>query len=265
MFVKIRSKKIEQKTKHLKLNSFKSVGSTNVLAKEMAALGCDEGATVVATMQTAGKGRLGRTFLSKRGGVYFSIVLRPQNQPDAPLFITVAAAVAAARAIEKISGKKCDIKWVNDIYIDSKKVCGILTEGGFNQSGSLDYAILGVGVNLFAPRGGFPTNLPLAGSVFAKKSKIFNKTSTKEQFIAEFANEFFPFYNNLEQKEFISEYQNRSLLNDKEITYQKDGVVYKAFVKGVDENAHLIVENDGKIQTLSHGEIQIVGMEQLLV
>ena len=101
----------------------------NNIAKAMALDDCDEGITVVATKQTAGRGRLGRSFLSKRGGVYFSIVLHPKKQEKETLFITVAAAVAAARAIESVSGKKCDIKWVNDIYINGKKVCGILAEG----------------------------------------------------------------------------------------------------------------------------------------
>lgn len=263
--MKLSAKKIEQKTKYLKVNSFKSVGSTNVLARKMAALGCDEGTTVVATKQTAGKGRLGRTFLSKRGGVYFSIVLRPKESTDTSLFITVAAAVAAACAIEAVSNKKCQIKWVNDIYINSKKVCGILTEGCFNVDGSLDYAVLGVGVNLFKPKGGFPSNLPLADSIFKKKDKILRKTAKKEQFLAEFANIFFPFYNNLEKKDFITEYQNRSLLTGKKITYTKDGQNYCGTVNGIDNDARLIIEVDGKKEILSHGEIQIVGMEQLLV
>lgn len=263
--MKVKSKRIEQKTNYLQVNSLDSVSSTNVLAKQAALSGAKEGKTFVASKQTSGKGRLGRTFLSKRGGVYFSIVLRPKNSIDAPLFITVAAAVAVAKAIEKISDKKCDIKWVNDIYINSKKVCGILTEGGFNSDGNLDYAVLGVGLNLFKPWGGFPSKLPLAGSVFSKKDKLFKKTITKEQFIAEFANIFFGFYNNLEKKDFIAEYRSRSMLKNKEITYQKDNKEYKAIAKDIDENAHLIVESSGEIISLSYGEIQIAGMEQLLV
>lgn len=260
--MKLNAKRIEKHSKNIKVNSFNCVDSTNTVAKKLAENGADEGAVVAAIKQTAGKGRLGRTFLSKKGGVYLSIVLRPQIDPADTLFITVAAAVAAAQAIEAVSGKKCEIKWVNDIYINSKKVCGILTEGGFNADGTLNYAVLGVGVNLFEPKGDFPANLPLADSVFHKKDGILLKNRVKEQLIAEFSNRFFEIYENLEKKEFIKEYQQRSFLTGKDITYTKDGVTYNAKVMGIDDNAHLIVSKDGKTNVLSHGEIQIIGMEQ---
>lgn len=260
--MKLNAKKIEKYSKNIKVNSFYCVDSTNTVARSLASNGADEGTVVTAIKQTSGKGRLGRTFLSKKGGVYFSIVLRPQKESGNTLFITVAAAVAAARAIEAVSGKKCEIKWVNDIFINGKKVCGILTEGEFNTDGGLNFAILGVGINLFEPRGSFSDNLPLADSVFHKKDKIIFKNAKKEQIIGEFVNNFFKFYNNLQQKEFIKEYQQRSFLTGKEITYTKDGAPYKATVTGIDDDARLIVNQDGKTDILSHGEIQIVGMEQ---
>ncbi len=263
--MKLNAKRIEKFSKHIKVNSFNCVDSTNTVAKKLASNGCDEGVVVVATEQTAGKGRLGRTFLSKKGGVYFSIVLKSQILTNDTLFITTAAAVAAARAIEKVSGKKCQIKWVNDIYIKGKKVCGILTEGEFNADGTLKFAILGVGINLYEPKGAFPCNLPLADSVFHKKEKILLKNRKKEQIIAQFSNNFFVFYKNLQNKEFIKEYQERSFLTGKDITYTKDGVTYNANVIGIDDNAHLIVKSNENIQKLSHGEIQIVGMEQFEV
>ena len=252
-------KKLQKK---VNLFAFKKIDSTNIYAKKLATNGCDDGVVVVAREQTAGKGRLGRTFLSKRGGLYFSVVLRPKQEVKDTVFITVAAAVAAARAIEKTSGKKCDIKWVNDIYISSKKVCGILTEGSLNPDGSLDFAILGVGINLFAPRGGFPSNLPLAGSVFCKK---LLKNKIKNKVLSTFLDEFFKFYENIDKKDFIAEYQSRSLLTGKEIIYQKEGSEQKAKVIVIDDNANLIVKNGEITEKLSHGEIQIIGMEQLLV
>lgn len=248
--------------KNVNLFAFKKIDSTNIYAKTLASEGYKDGTVVVAREQTAGKGRLGRTFFSKRGGLYFSVILRPYKSLNDTVFITTAAAVAAARAIEKVSGKKCEIKWVNDIYINSKKVCGILTEGAITPDGSLDYAILGVGINLFAPKGGFPSNLPLAGSVFDKK---ILKNKIKKEILAIFLAEFYRFYENIDKKEFIAEYQSRSLLTDKEITYQKEGSQYKARVVGIDDNANLIVENNSGIEKISHGEIQIIGMEQLLI
>ena len=260
--MKLNAKRIEKYSKHIKVNSFNCVDSTNTVAKELAANGCNEGVTIVAAEQTAGRGRLGRTFLSKKGGVYFSIVLKPQILADDTLFITTAAAVAAARAIESVSSKKCEIKWVNDIYINNKKVCGILTEGEFNTNGVLKYAILGVGINLFEPKNSFPSNLPLADSVFHKKDIIVFKNLKKEQLIINFAENFFAFYNNLQKKEFIKEYQERSFLTGKKITYTKDGTTYNAEVIGINDDANLIVKSNEIIQKLSHGEIQIVGMEQ---
>lgn len=264
-FVKLNAKSIEKKTKRIKAHSFKCVDSTNNVAKILAENGAEEGTAVVSLQQTAGRGRLGRTFLSKKGGIYLSVVLRPLIKPEDALFITVAAAVSAARAIETVSNKKCEIKWVNDIYINGKKVCGILTEGGFGADGKLEYVILGVGINLFAPRYGFPQELPLAGSVFDRKSKILQKKRKKEQTIAEFLTEFFEFYENLSKKEFIKEYQRRSFLTGKDITYTKDGATYKAKVTGIDDDARLVIKCGDKTQILSHGEIQIIGMEQLLV
>ena len=263
--MKLNSKRIEKEIKQIKVYSFNTVDSTNIIAKKLAADGCGEGVVVCALKQTAGKGRLGRTFLSKRGGVYFSVVLKPKKSLDNTLFITVAAAVAAARAIESVSGKKCDIKWVNDIYIGGKKVCGILTEGGFNEKGDLDYAVLGVGINLFLPRGGFSSILPLAGSAFNKNEKLLFKNRYKEKVIAEFFKEFLKFYNNLEQKEYIGEYKDRSFLIGKEITYIKGEQNNKSMVVGIDDDAHLVVKTGETIEVLSHGEIQITGMEQLLV
>lgn len=258
--MKIKVKKIG--TENVKFNIFKKIDSTNLYAKKLAEKGCKQGEVVVAYEQTNGKGRLGRTFLSQKGGVYFSVVLRPGFSADDALFTTVAAAVAAARAIEQISGKKCEIKWVNDIYIDNKKVCGILTEGVFLPQGDLKQIILGVGINLFEPKAGFPTNLPLAGSIFDNKKYFLFKKIKKQQIISLFLKNFFKFYENLEKKEYINEYQNRSFLTDKKITYKKENQVLKATVVGIDENARLIIENEGKKEFLSYGDIQIVGMGQ---
>lgn len=248
----------------MKILRFKKLDSTNSYAKKLAIEGESEKTVIVAREQTAGRGRLGRTFLSKRGGLYFSVILRPDIKAEDTVFLTVAAAVAAARAIEHISDQKCYIKWVNDIYINNKKVCGILTEGNFNSQNKLDFAVLGVGINLFAPKGGFPVNLPLAGCVFNKNKPFFKKSITKK-LLNKFLSEFYDIYDNFNDKSFVKEYAARSFLTDKEITYTKDGLPYRACVLGIDDNANLIVSRDGKSEKLSHGEIQITGMEQMPV
>ncbi len=255
-------KMIKKQNKNITPIVLGTVDSTNNIAKAAAVGGAPEGTVIIAKRQTAGRGRMGRTFVSKSGGVYMSVILRPDISPADTVFITVAAAVAAARAIESVSNQKCEIKWVNDIYINGKKVCGILTEGEFNADGTLNFAILGVGINLFKPRCGFSKDLPLADSIFDKKGWFWGQNRQKSKIIAEFSKIFFDFYNNLQNKDFIKEYQSRSFLTNRQITYTKDGKTYKATVSGIDDNANLIVNGENGTEILSHGEIQIVGMEQ---
>ena len=138
---------------------FDKTVSTNEEIKLIAESG-EEFTVAVAREQTGGKGRMGRKFESPVGGLYFSVLLKPRFSAETCLKITTAAAVAMARAIEKVCGKSAEIKWVNDIYIKQKKVCGILTEGVFDaENGHIKYAVLGVGVNVATPKGGFPEEI----------------------------------------------------------------------------------------------------------
>ncbi len=112
----------------------KEVTSTNNACKELAAVGAREGSVVISERQTGGKGRLGRKFFSpERTGIYMSIVLRPKITASESLLITTAAAVAVAEAIEVVANRKAGIKWVNDVFLGNKKVCGILTEASFGM------------------------------------------------------------------------------------------------------------------------------------
>ncbi len=115
---------------------------------------------------------MGKKFYSPSNtGLYISILVRPDIPADQALFLTTSAAVATAKAIEDVSNKKADIKWVNDIYIEGKKVCGILTEAAFNiETSKLDYAIVGIGINVCPPEGGFPEDISeIATAIFEKK------------------------------------------------------------------------------------------------
>ena len=106
-----------------------SVTSTNTLLKQIAEHGGAEGMVLIAHQQTQGKGRLGRAFFSPKGtGLYLSVLLRPRFSAEEALSITTAAAVAAAQAIDAVTGEHAQIKWVNDVYLRGRKVCGILTE-----------------------------------------------------------------------------------------------------------------------------------------
>ncbi len=234
---------------------FDELPSTNLTAKALADEGAKEKTVVLALRQTAGRGRLSRKFYSPLGGAYLSIVLKPNLSPENTVLITTAASVAAARTIEKFTDKKAFIKWVNDIYIDSKKVCGILTEGAFNaETQSLDYAVLGIGFNLFGSKKDLPDNIKDTADFIldAKPSSL-----TFCDFLNCFLNEFFDIYNKIEKKEFLAEYNSRSFLKGKEITYLKDGVLHTATALETDQNAHLLIEEDGKLAKLFSGEVSV--------
>ena len=160
----------------LSVEIFDMVESTNSICAERALHGMKETYVAVASGQTKGRGRLGRSFYSPdKTGLYLSILVRPHNmRPEESLKFTSVAAAATARAIEDLTGKDVGIKWVNDIYMNHRKVCGILTEASFDlDSKSLDYAIVGIGINVYEPHGGFPAEIKgKAGAICARGERI---------------------------------------------------------------------------------------------
>ena len=231
-----------------------AVGSTNTELKTLAEKGGPDGTVLIAIEQTAGRGRLGRSFYSpKDTGLYMSIILRPELSVSESLNITACAAVAAAQAIDKIAGVETQIKWVNDIYLGGKKVCGILTEASMNfESGILNYAVLGIGINLTTTD--FPEDLQ---SVAASVS---NRSEDLRSFIAaEFLNTFFKYYKNLSAREFMSEYRSRSMLTDKEIAFVWGNKTFNGTVKGIDDTMRLVVRlGSGEETAFSSGEVQLI-------
>lgn len=240
---------------------FKEVtDSTNEDIKRLANLGAEEFTIVMAKKQTGGKGRMARTFFSPEGGLYFSVLLRPRLTADTCLKITTAAAVSMAAATEKVTGLKPKIKWVNDIYIKGKKVCGILTEGAFDaESAELKYAVLGLGVNVATPKGGFSEEIKnKAGALF--------ETSTPPSLvyfalINEFLREFKAYYSDIENMPHIEKYRAYSLLDGKKVTYQKDKKTYEGTVLGIGDEGELIVKQGGNKIPLSSGEVSITDYE----
>ena len=241
-----------------RIQVFPSLPSTNDTAKELAGQGAPEGTVVIAETQTAGKGRLRRKFFSPGDtGVYMSIILRPAISSERALFITTAAAVAVAEAIEALSGGPTGIKWVNDVYCADKKVCGILTEGVCSmEDGSLEYAVLGIGVNVFEPENGFPEELKnIAGAVFAREARF---PDMKNRLIASVLSRFFGYYTELENKTFLPAYKKRSILNGRPVHVFQNGSVKAAIAGEIDDDCRLSVRyGDGTTAILSSGEVSI--------
>ncbi|MEG0615664.1 MAG: biotin--[acetyl-CoA-carboxylase] ligase [Oscillospiraceae bacterium] len=237
------------------ISVFKAVDSTNNSAKIAAQNGAKEGAVVLSESQSAGKGRLGRNFFSPVGtGIFMSIVLRPKFSAENATLITSCAAVAVARAIENLTGLDVKIKWVNDIFIGGKKVCGILTEAGVNfEGGTLDYAVLGIGINVLTAE--FPEELrDVATSILLENGAPISRS----RLAAEILNVFEPLYINLLDKKFMEEYVSRSNLIGKELTVFCGESSYKAVAIGIDGDARLIVRNNGGEEiALSSGEVSV--------
>lgn len=241
----------------LTLDVRREVSSTNTLLKEMAAAGAAEGSVLIAESQTAGRGRLGRSFYSPDGsGLYLSLLLRPRFDPQHTAMLTTAAAAAAALAIEEVSGKSADIKWVNDIWLDGRKVCGILCEAAFTPEGAADYVVVGVGVNVSAPEVGFPAELSeIAGAVFAPGEA---PEDARSRIAAGFLNHFCRFYRHMDAREYFPEYKKRSFILGREINVLCGGEAIPATALELDEECHLLVRyRDGSEELLSSGEVSV--------
>lgn len=234
-----------------------TVTSTNTVLKAIAEQGGAEGMALIAQQQTQGKGRLGRTFLSPKGtGLYISILLRPKFSAEDSLSVTTAAAVAVAEAIDSITGRHAMIKWVNDVYLQGRKVCGILTEASVDfENGGLHYAIVGIGVNIQEPPGGFaPEIRDVAGALYQGEVP----SGVRVRLAAEILNRFFGFYEHLTQRTFMEAYRQRSLLTGIEVTFTQGDRVHEGLVLGVDDEARLQVRlPSGEEKLFSAGEVNI--------
>ena len=238
------------KTENINLSVYESVDSTNSLLKQMALEGKGEGEVIIALSQTAGRGRYNRKFHSDKGGIYMSILLRPTATPDNAI-LTAATAVAASDAIENISGKTTQIKWVNDILIDNKKVCGILCEGGF--VGNSGFIIAGIGINAYPPENGFNNEIKdIADTVFSESSPALC-----EKLAAAVIDNLFYQYKNLEKREFLNKYRQKNIVLEKQVNILKQGkIIDSGKVLKIDDNCHLIVKlSSGEAVTLSSGEV----------
>lgn len=232
------------------------VTSTNTLLCNMARDGAAEGTVLVARRQTAGRGRRERVFFSPPdSGLYLSLLLRPALPVQDSLSITVCGAVAMARAISDW-GREVQIKWVNDLFYQGKKVCGILTEGEIDpESGLLSYAVLGLGVNLYPPEAGFPPELPQAGALFPRRS---GPDDLENRLTASFLQHFFSDYPALREKPFLEEYRRRSLVLGQTIDIVTGETRRPAVALAIEDDFSLRVrESDGQTRCLSSGEVSI--------
>jgi len=217
--------------------------STNRVAKELARQGAAHGTAVLALAQTAGRGRLERQFYSPEGGLYLSVILRPKIPPQDRVLVTPMAAVAVCHGVEHLCGIRPDIKWVNDLYLEGKKLCGILCEG------TGDAVIVGIGLNLRSPEGGFPPQLNATALDTEIAPQIFAETIAEELLMG---------CETLLDRAFLQEYREKNLVLHREVTvYPINGESFAAKAVDIDDHCRLVVETAAGRRLLDSGEITI--------
>ncbi len=239
---------------------FEETDSTNLQAKRLAEEGADDGTLVVAECQTAGRGRLGRSFSSPHGeGIFMTVILRPKVPADQVSCLTLIAALAVQHGITEITGIDCTIKWPNDIVVNGKKVCGILTEMSLEER-SIDYVVIGIGIN--CGNKAFSAELKdIATSLYLETGQQVDH----EELIWSIWAAFEPFYESFLKNHDLRELQdayNALLVNrDREVEVLDSPDTWKGIARGIDKRGALLVENTaGELVAVSTGEVSVRGV-----
>lgn len=253
---------------------FEEIDSTNTYAKQLLAKagalrGIDgnlthagkelNNAVIIAESQTAGRGRFGRTFYSpSKTGIYISLIYVPEGGIKNPAGITAFSAVAVSRAIEKVYGVKSQIKWINDVYIEGKKVCGILTEGIANfETGQIEACVIGIGINI-EENEILPSDVKkIAGSILGGNKKNADRCGLSVQVCGEVFKVL-----NEDFSSVLNEYKSKMFLIGRTVQVYpvigEEKSSYPAKVVDVDDNAGLIVQlEDETLKSLNSGEVSL--------
>ena len=242
------------------IHRFKTIDSTNTYAKSLAEQGAPHSTVVVAESQTAGRGRLGRSFHSPAGaGLYLSMILRPNCQAKALMHLTCAAAVAACDAIESVTGIRPGIKWTNDLVYGRRKLGGILTELGF-AGDRVDYAIVGIGINCNLALEDFPVELQdMATSLSAVINQPVSLTSLEKALIGALEEMSQTLLN--KKNSIMDRYRADCITLGQEIAIVQADSLRHATAEGIDTEGGLIARMpDGSLETVSFGEVSVRGM-----
>jgi len=238
---------------------FETIDSTNRKAKELAVEGANHGTLVTADAQQAGIGRRGRSWSSEKGtGIYMSMLLRPRIATDKASMLTLVAALAVESAIAETLQCQPMIKWPNDIVLNKKKICGILTELALNST-EIDYVVIGIGIN--ANNKEFPEEIvQTASSLFLE----LNEEIDRELLITEVWKRFAVYYEQFLETEdltLLKEEYEKALVNKEEKVKVLDPLgEYIGVAKGITNTGELIVDTEGEIRYVSSGEVSVRGI-----
>ena len=244
------------------IHVFDEVGSTNTLAKELAARGAPDGTVLIADRQTSGRGRLGRSFLSPRDvGMYFSVILRPECRPQELMHLTCAVAVAMCDAVEAAFGFRPGIKWTNDLVVDTKKLGGILTELSLNsKSGLVDYAVVGIGINCRQQETDFD---PSIRNMACSARMITGQDTDRNRLAAEMIRSLHRMDAQLLTgcEPMMAQYRADCITLGRQISILRGDSISHGTALDVDGEGALVVRLDsGEIQTVNSGEVSIRGL-----
>ncbi len=240
---------------------FRSIGSTNDHIRALAKSGAPHGTVVIADHQTGGHGRRGRSFHSPEGvGIYLSILLRPECQPTELMHLTCAVAVAMCQAVEQSAGFRPGIKWTNDLVSGKRKLGGILTELGFTPQGKLDYAIIGVGINVRQQPGDFPEDIQdMAGSL----SMIAGREIDRAKVAAAMMEALKDMSDSLltGKEDMLARYKTDCITLDQDVVLVRGDKKRYGHAVDIDSDGALVVRfGDGSLEAVNSGEISVRGM-----
>ena len=242
------------------LHWYSTIDSTNTQAKLLAKQGAPHGTVLIAGHQTGGRGRMGRSFQSPEGmGVYLSLILRPKCKPEQLMHLTCAAGVAMVEAVEKVSGVRPQVKWINDLVVNCKKLGGILTEMSVDK-GLVDYAVIGIGINCRQKESDFPQEIAgLATSL----SLAAGKEILPEKLAAAMVEALWQMSRNLltEKAQIMNTYKKNCITLGKDVQVIRSDRIIPGKAIDLDENGGLLViYPDGTAETVSSGEVSVRGM-----
>lgn len=242
-----------------KIYFYRETDSTNTRARSLAEDGAGHGTVVVAEIQNAGRGRRGRQWTSPEGaGVWFTILLKPDIRPDDAAMLTLVAAMAVARGIERTAGKRPQIKWPNDVVLSGKKVCGILTE----MSTQIDYVnhiVVGIGVNV-KPQA-FPAEIAeKATALETECGKSISRPQLLEAVLEEFEHFYGLYMETMDVSLFMEEYNSFLVNKGRQVKVLDPAGAYEGTALGINGRGELLVERQGEVVTVNSGEVSVRGI-----
>ncbi len=239
---------------------YEETGSTNIDAKRLGEEGADHGTVVVADKQNAGRGRRGRTWQSPAGkDIYFTILLRPRFLPDKAAGLTLVMALSVAQAVERICGLQAGIKWPNDVVMNGKKICGILTEMNV-ETDYIQHVVIGVGINVNLDE--MPGEISrTATSILLESGKETARAELLQEVLARFEENYGIYERKLDLRDMLGEYNGHLVNMGKQVKVLDPKGEFEGIARGIDASGELLVETqDGKTVKVYAGEVSVRGM-----